>query len=212
MDKINSIISIMKGDTGSVWQRILYYFIALVIVVVLILIIVLIVKLKKKNKALAATEYENGEGGESNGDKRVYIWKDRRRTAIGLPWTFDRYRLTKEKLLLVTGFFNIKEEEVKLYRVLDFSLTKTFWQRIFGIGTVVVKSNDKSLPVVTLKNIKHPNKVKELLSDYVERERLAKRVGSSEMMGLHDHQPGIDIDGDGIPDEPAFEPGPGPHM
>ena len=210
MEKIKDIISVMKGASGTIWQRILYYACALVILIVLILIIALIVKLKKRKKALAATDVETGEGGTAPG-KRVYVWKDRRRLVIGLPWTFDRYRLTKEKLLIVTGFFNIKEEEVKLYRVLDFSLTKTFWQRIFGMGTVVVKSNDKTLPIITLKNIKHPNKVKDLFSDFVERERLAKRVGSSEMMGLHDRP--VDMDGDGIPDMPEM-PGHdgGPHM
>ena len=31
------------------------------------------------------------------------IWKDRKRIIFGLPWSFTRYSLTEDKLLIDTG-------------------------------------------------------------------------------------------------------------
>ena len=31
------------------------------------------------------------------------VWKDRKRTFLGLPWSFTRYELTEEKLIIETG-------------------------------------------------------------------------------------------------------------
>lgn len=50
-----------------------------------------------------------------------YVWRDRKRIFFGLPWTFTRYCLTGEKLLIDTGFLSRCEEEVWLYRILDLS-------------------------------------------------------------------------------------------
>ena len=41
------------------------------------------------------------------------VWKDRKRIIFGLPWTFTKYTLTPEKLLVQTGMLNLKEEEVR---------------------------------------------------------------------------------------------------
>ena len=40
------------------------------------------------------------------------VWQDRKRTLFGLPWSFTKYSLTEEKLLVETGFLNKKEEEI----------------------------------------------------------------------------------------------------
>ena len=48
-----------------------------------------------------------------------YQWSDRKRTLFGLPWSFTKYMVTVEKLLIRTGVFSIREEEVRLYRIMD---------------------------------------------------------------------------------------------
>ena len=65
-----------------------------------------------------------------------YLWSDRKRTFLGLPWSFTKYNLTEERLFIETGFFNKKEDEVRLYRITDVSLTRSFGQRIVGVGTI----------------------------------------------------------------------------
>ena len=73
-----------------------------------------------------------------------YVWKDRKRIIFGLPWTFTRYYLTEEKLIIDTGFFNRKEEEIRLYRILDITLKRPLGQRLWGLGTVHLCTADKT--------------------------------------------------------------------
>ena len=65
--------------------------------------------------------------------KMNFLWNDRRRR-MGLPLSFTRYALTEDRLFLDTGFFNLRSEEILLYRVRDINLRRSLWQRIFGVG------------------------------------------------------------------------------
>ncbi len=110
------------------------------------------------------------------------LWKDRKRTLFGLPWSFTKYKLTEEKLIIQTGFFNVKQEEVRLYRIMDVTLSRKIGQRIWGLGTIHCCSADKSTPEFDIKNIKKSEKIKDILSDQIENQRNKKRVSSREFM------------------------------
>ncbi|HJB21024.1 MAG TPA: PH domain-containing protein [Candidatus Fournierella merdavium] len=110
------------------------------------------------------------------------VWQDRKRIAFGLPWTFTKYILTKEKLLIQTGILNTKEEEVRLYRIMDMTLRRSLFQRLFGLGTIHCCSADKSTPEFDIKWVPRSAEVKETLSGLVEAERMAKRVSGREFM------------------------------
>ena len=122
----------------------------------------------------------------------VYIWKDRKRY-FGLPLSFTRYALSEDRLFLSEGFLNIKDDEVLLYRVRDIDTSRNLWQRLFGVGTVVVMSSDKSMPNLVLKNIKDPVTVKELIHEQVEEMKIRRRVRFGEIMTN-------EMGGDGAPD------------
>ena len=111
-----------------------------------------------------------------------YLWKDRRRR-LGLPLSFTRYRLSEDRLFCETGFFNIKSDEVLLYRVRDLQLNMSLGQRIFGVGTVCVISSDKSVPHLDLKNVKNPRRVKELIHQHVEEAKDKRRMRTTELVG-----------------------------
>ncbi|MBR0232397.1 MAG: PH domain-containing protein [Clostridia bacterium] len=137
--------------------------------------------------------------------KEEFVWKDRKRPVFGLPLSFTRYRLTEEKLIVDVGFFSRKEEEVRLYRVLDISLSRPLSQRIFRVGTIHVCTADKTTPEFEIKKVKHAKQLKNMLSDMIEKQRDLKRVASREYIGSGGHEEasdlgGVDIDGDGIPD------------
>ena len=53
-----------------------------------------------------------------------FVWQDRKRIFFGLPWSFTRYYLTDDKLLIDTGFFSRTEDEVRLYRIMDMTLRR----------------------------------------------------------------------------------------
>ena len=117
------------------------------------------------------------------------LWNDRKRlTLFGLPWTFTKYICTSEKFLIQSGVFSTKEEEVRLYRILDMTLERSFLQRIFGLGTIICDTVDKSSPKLVIKNVKNSRKAKELLSELVEKERVKKRVSSREVMAAEDEE------------------------
>ena len=117
-----------------------------------------------------------------------YKWSDRKRIIFGLPWTFTKYAATDEKLLIRTGVLNVKEEEVRLYRILDLTLKRTLFQRLWGLGTIHVCSADKSTPEFEILNIKNPEIVKNMLSDMVEEERRKKRVSGRELMSSEEDE------------------------
>lgn len=115
-------------------------------------------------------------------DSIEYLWKDRKRR-LGLPLSFTRYSLSEDRLFCEVGLFNLKADEVLLYRVRDLELTMTLGQRIFGVGTVCVHSSDKSIPHLDLKNIKRPREVKELIHQHVEAAKDKRRMRTTELMG-----------------------------
>ena len=121
-----------------------------------------------------------------------YLWKDRKRY-LGMPISFTRYMLSEDRLFLSVGFLNIKDDEILLYRVRDIDTSRSLWQRLFGVGTVVVMSSDKSMPTLVLKNIKDPVTIKELIHEQVEEMKIRRRVRLGEIMTS-------DMDGDGESD------------
>ncbi len=118
--------------------------------------------------------------------EQKYCWYDRKRTFLGLPLSFTRYFLTEEKLLVRTGFLSMKEEEVRLYRILDVTLKRSLRQRIFGLGTIHCCSADKSTPEFDILSVKNSEWVKETLSDLVEQERSRKRISGRECLSDDD--------------------------
>ena len=125
------------------------------------------------------------------------LWKDKKRGFLGLPLSFTKYSLTKERLFIETGFLNSVENEVRLYRILDVQMTRTLGQKMFGLGSINVHSSDASQKDFTIKNIKRPKYVKELLSELVEKQRDDKRVVNRELMASSQDEDEIDdIDDD----------------
>ncbi len=110
------------------------------------------------------------------------LWQDRKRTIFGLPWSFTRYFITDEKVLLDIGFLSRTEEEIRLYRITDVTLKRSFSERIFGLGTIHCCSGDKSTPEFDIKHIKNSRETKEMLSDLVEKARNERRVAVREFV------------------------------
>lgn len=122
------------------------------------------------------------------------IWKDRKRPFFGLPWSFTKYELTAQKLIINKGFLNVTEEEIRLYRFVDVTMTQTLGQRIFGVGNLHCETNDRSSGNFVIELVKNPRQIKNILSDAVEEERERKRVSVREFMTDMDDSDGMDAD------------------
>ena len=118
----------------------------------------------------------------ANKDNTSYVWRERKRTLFGLPLSFTVYKLTDEKLYIESGFLSKREEEIRLYRIMDLTLNMPLSQRIFGIGTIHCCTADKSTPEFDIIGIKNSREIKNMLSDMIEKQREAKRVSSREFM------------------------------
>jgi len=115
-------------------------------------------------------------------ENKKIIWRDRKRTFLGLPLSFTVYTLTGEKLLIRTGFLRQNEEEIRLYRILDVTLRRSLGERLVGVGTIHCCSADESTPEFDILHVRDSERVKNLLSDMIEEQRTAKRVSSREFM------------------------------
>ena len=124
--------------------------------------------------------------------KRDYgnvIWTGKKRI-LGMPISFTRYILTDTTLYSKIGLFNIKEDEIELYRVYDKNLTFTLGQRIFGVGTITLISKDIDSPEKKLVSVKKPREVKKFIDDAVKSQRDKYMVRGRDMVGasieMHD--------------------------
>ena len=107
------------------------------------------------------------------------LWMDRKRWC-GLPWSFTRYSIIRKdgeyaKLVNINGFLSSHSDEVNLYRIIDFQVNQSMIDKMFNVGTVTVHCKDASCSVMTLRKVKNPYKVRELLNKLVVEDR--KRVG-----------------------------------
>ncbi|MDR3314427.1 MAG: PH domain-containing protein [Oscillospiraceae bacterium] len=124
--------------------------------------------------------------------RKIEVWADRKRTLFGLPWSFTRYRLTGEKLTIESGVLSRHTEVVRLYRIKDVTLNRSFGERLFGLGTIYCASSDSSAGNFEIERIKCSAAVADALSDLVEVLRREMRVGMREFMGTDHDMDGMD--------------------
>lgn len=103
---------------------------------------------------------------------------------LPLPWALWKYvstrctklTLTTERLRIQSGVFSKVIEEVELYRVKDTELTRSFWQRLVGLGTIALVTSDATAKDFRLANIRDAEQVRELIRGKVEVVRRARGV------------------------------------
>lgn len=119
-----------------------------------------------------------------------YIWSDRKRTIFGLPLSFTKYFLTKDKFITRKGFLSISEDECELYRITDKRLKLPFMQRLFKCGTIYLHvKNDSDTPIKEVHAIKNPRDFMKLLEEYVNAERDKYNIRGRDMLGSDMHHP-----------------------
>lgn len=91
------------------------------------------------------------------------------------------YEVTTQRLRIRQGVFSKRTDEMELYRVSDSTVYEPFWQRFFGVGNIVVTTNDASTPSLTLEALPNAPEIREKLRTAVEECRDRKRVRVTEM-------------------------------
>lgn len=94
---------------------------------------------------------------------------------------FTTYQITKDELLIQTGFFRRKTNTIELYMLKDPDLSESIYQRILGIGTITLNidthgSTENFGSKVRIKNITKPAEVRKLLRDAIEADVLERKI------------------------------------
>ncbi len=118
----------------------------------------------------------------ANNEIKDCVWTDKKRTLFGLPLSFTRYFLTPTKFIVRTGFLNIQEEEIDLYKITDKKLSLPLMQRMFGCGSIRIYSRDTDAPEQDVVSIKNPRELSELLDKYVTEHRDRYGIRGRDMM------------------------------
>lgn len=98
-----------------------------------------------------------------------------------LHLNFTTYQITKDELIIQTGFLNRKTNTVELYLLKDPDLIESLYQRMLNIGTVVVKidshSNyERAGMIIKLKNIENAKEVRKILRDGIEDDVMERKI------------------------------------
>ena len=111
-----------------------------------------------------------------------YLWNDRKRPFFGLPLSFTTYKINNEKLIVHSGIINLVEEEIRTYRIMDITLKRDLYERLFGLGTIVCNTADQTMPIVEIRNVKNCQEVKDMMSNVIEAARDSKNIKGQEFL------------------------------
>lgn len=111
-------------------------------------------------------------------DKPAGLWQ-RFLTLIHL--NFTTYKITKDELIIETGFFKQKTNTIELYLLKDPDMTISLYQRILKIGTIHVlidshSSSSRAGQKIAIKNIRNCDKVRKMLRDAIEADVMERKI------------------------------------
>lgn len=100
-----------------------------------------------------------------------YCWVD----FMCLSYRFD----DRERIVWSWGVLARSTGSLEVFRVQNVTLHQSFFERLAGVGTVVLETRDETNPVLRLVGMKNPEELRASLTDYVQRVRRARGVAEA---------------------------------
>ena len=127
----------------------------------------------KKTSSLDSVDFQVKWQGKPSGLLQRFL------TKINL--NFTTYLITKDELIIKTGFFKERTNTIELYLLKDPDMTVNLYQRLLKIGTVTVVvdsscSSQRSGQKIYIKNIFDCDKVRKLLRDAIEADVMERKI------------------------------------
>lgn len=89
----------------------------------------------------------------------------------------ERYEVSNQRIIVEYGILNKSTEEIELYRVQDLSVERSVFDRMFGVGNIVIHSGDATGGRLVLFDIADADAVKDKIREESRIERQRHRVG-----------------------------------
>lgn len=111
---------------------------------------------------------------------------------LGLPFTFTKYTIKEDLITVDSGILNTVENDCYMYKVQDVQLQRSFWERVFGLGTVICFTGDTTDQTLTLLHIKNYREIKDYILEESEKARIKRRtvnmldIGTGDMTNIDD--------------------------
>lgn len=64
------------------------------------------------------------------------------------------YKITSQRVVIESGVFSKRMEQIDLYRIVDYVVERPFGQRVMGTGNIVLEAIDKTTPEIKLAGIR----------------------------------------------------------
>ena len=110
--------------------------------------------------------------------KPAGLWQ---RFLTKIKLNFTTYQISKDELIIKTGFFKQKINTIELYLLKDPDMTVSLYQRILKIGTITViidshSSSSRAGRKIAIRNIENCDKVRKLLRDAIETDVMERKI------------------------------------
>lgn len=110
--------------------------------------------------------------------KEEMVWRGKPSMITALRKSIsERYEVSTERLIVEYGILSKRTEEIELFRVQDLSVERTVFDRMFGVGNIVIHSGDATGGALILWDIADAETVKNKIRDASRIERQRHRVG-----------------------------------
>jgi uncharacterized membrane protein YdbT with pleckstrin-like domain len=94
------------------------------------------------------------------------------------------YHFAKGRLTWRTGILSRSAESLELYRIGDVTMHQPLFQRLFGVGRIVISSADANHREVILEGVPGPDRFRDWLTDAVQQTRRERGMREIQMDSL----------------------------
>ena len=115
-------------------------------------------------------------------EEKDILWKDRKHIGL-VPGPFTKYYIADSRLIIETGFLKTVIEETLLYRIVDITMEQPLFRKMFGTGTLRLKTRVDDTPEIILQDIIDPRETRDLISKLVEESRQSQKIIGKEFYG-----------------------------